>query len=79
MRTVRLDPEREDEIRIQFYREFRGEHGCSSVGIVAENDGSVYLNVGLVDDGARIPADYQGIPVRTYTTGRALHAVHHAV
>jgi hypothetical protein len=79
METLGLSPSRKDEIRIQFYREFRGAHGCSSVGIAADDkDGAIYLNVGLVDDGARIPAEYEGLPVRTYPTGRALHAVHHA-
>jgi hypothetical protein len=79
MKSLALSPARKDEIRIQFYREFRGEHGCSSVGIAADNrDGTIYLNVGLADDGARIPPDYEGLPVRTYMTGRALHAVHHA-
>jgi hypothetical protein len=66
----------QDAIRLEFYRAYRGDHGCSSVGVAKDNDDGLYLSVGLVDDGHRIPREYQGLSVRTYLVTRATHAVY---
>lgn len=69
----------QDAIRLEFYRTYRGDHGCSSVGVAKDSDdGNLYLNVGIVDDGQRIPREYQGLSVRTYPASRATHAVYRA-
>ena len=80
MRSNRgLSSSQQDAIRLEFFRAYRGEHGCASVGVVKDGrDGSVYLNVGIVDDGDRLPSEYQGLSVRTYSATRAMHAVYQA-
>jgi hypothetical protein len=81
MKTARqLSHAERDDIRLRFYREYRGERGCSSVGVRKDKqDGRLYLSVGVAGKGERIPAEYSGLQVRTYDAGPAVHAVHHSV
>ena len=68
-----------DAIRLRFYREYRGDRGCSSVGVRKDKrDGGLYLSVGIAGQGKRIPSEYAGLQVRTYDAGPAVHAVYTA-
>lgn len=65
-----------DAVRLRFFREFRGEHGCASATVRRDKaSGEMYLSVGVSDDGVRVPAEYEGLRVRTYRAHTAVHAV----
>lgn len=68
-----------DAIRLRFYREYRGEGGCSSAGIHEDpKGGGLYLSVGTIGQGERLPTEYAGLPVGAYEAGRAVHAIYTA-
>jgi len=69
--------EQRQAIRLGFFREFRGEDGCTSVSIRKDRETREwYLWVGYTGSGARIDADsYGGLEVRKYAAARAVHAV----
>lgn len=65
-----------EAIRLRFFREFRGDEGCSSAAVRRDKTtGETYLSVGVVGTGARVPAEYEGLSVRAYGTEQAVHAV----
>lgn len=65
-----------EAIRVQFFREYRGDDGCTSVAVRTNKaKGETYLSVGVSGDGARLPAEYDGLPVYTYKAAPAVHAV----
>jgi hypothetical protein len=75
MQTIPTRAQR-DAVRIQFFREFRGVGGCASVAVRTDRvTGDLFLSVGVSGDGSGLPAEYAGMPVRTYAAGPAVHAV----
>jgi hypothetical protein len=64
-----------EALRLQFFREYRGDGGCSSVSVRREKTGETYLSVGVNGSGARIPSEYEGLRVAQYKAGVAVHAV----
>jgi hypothetical protein len=69
-----------EAIRLRFFRAYRGDGGCTSVGVKRdrERDGW-YLSVGVSGNARRLPREFEGLPVRTYTTPAAVHAVDYGV
>lgn len=64
-----------EAIRLRFFREYRGDGGCTSAAVRKDKtSGEMWLSVGVSGDG-RLPAEYEGLPVRTYEAAPAFHAV----
>ncbi len=64
-----------EALRLRFFREYRGEDGCSSVSVRCDETGETYLSVGVTGTGGRIPTEYEGLHVAQYKAGVAVHAV----
>jgi hypothetical protein len=67
-------PQRE-ALRLAFFREHRTLHGFASVAVRRDKvTNRHYLDVGITSDVA-LPAQYEGLEVRTVRTASAVHAV----
>jgi len=66
-----------EEVRLRFFREFRGVDGCSSVSVRKDKEsGALYLSVGVSGNGSRLPdRPYAGLEIRRYSAPSAVHAV----
>jgi hypothetical protein len=65
-----------EAVRLRFFREYRGDSGCTSVAV--RNDkhtGEPFLSVGVSGDSSRLPSQFEGLPVVVYDAAPAVHAV----
>jgi hypothetical protein len=74
-----LDRSERETIRLEFFRQFRGAGGCSSVAVRRDKmTGAQYFSVGVVGDASRVPPEYGGLRVQTYAAAPATYAVQYA-
>ncbi len=70
-----LDLGERERIRLRFYREHGDLAGFSSVSVRRHPETSDWcVYVGLTGD-ADLPSTFEGLPVASYRTGVAVHAV----
>jgi hypothetical protein len=67
--------QREEELRIGFFRKHRSNPGFSSVCVQEEPDGAAYLDVEVTSDVIEIDQHFEGVPVRVAVTPPFVNAV----
>ncbi len=70
-----LDRGERERIRLRFFREHCEQPGFSSVSVRPNADKTAWcVSVGVTDD-MDLPSTFEGLPVVSYRTGVAVHAV----
>ncbi len=80
MDTIRqLDRHKRERIRLRFFREHCEQPGFSSVAVRPNAEKTAWcVSVGVTDD-LELPNAFEGLPVVSYRTGVAVHAVAYPV
>jgi hypothetical protein len=77
--TTILGRDERERIRLAFFREYRDVPGFSSVSVRRHPDRREWCVYVGVSGNADLPANFRGLPVTTYESGVAVHAVAYPV